>query len=493
MMLKPTFNPRKMMEQAVQVMLDSVSESRPDGKASPKVGAVLVKSDGSVDTACRGELRDGDHAEFTLLERKNRESSVSGCHLFATLEPCAPGARNAPKRSCAERIVDARIATVWIGIEDPDPTVDRKGIKYLQDHGVEVLMFDRDLQDKIIIANREFLSQAVDRAVEVSNRSQILLSPLESTSPLYDLKDLSEGALNSYRNSAGVVGDPEILHRRLAQQGLLEEQNGVFVPTGFGMLLFGKEPRVTMPQAGVLGTIQYDDGSEELEDFEGPLVEIPESVLKWLEDKLPNVIDRTTAVRTAANASLFELVREAIVNALVHRDYGLTGAKCHLIVHPRFIEIRSPGRPVEPVTVEQMHSFSAPLLSRNPALHYVFAKMKLAEERGLGLKSMRGIANMAGLPTPSFAWEDPYLSLTIYRNVDRFGRHPSSTMLARLSSEELAAWKFIVRANDVSRGELMAGLGITEEKAIQVLARLEQHGLLIHFGKATDLRYVASE
>ena len=69
------FNARKLMELAVEVMRQSVREPRADGKASPMVGAVLYKPDGTIETACRGELRYGDHAEFTLLERKNRKAS----------------------------------------------------------------------------------------------------------------------------------------------------------------------------------------------------------------------------------------------------------------------------------------------------------------------------------------------------------------------------------------------------------------------------------
>ena len=123
------FDPRKLMECAIEVMLRSVAEPRADGKTSPMVGSALWKPDGMVETACRGELREGDHAEFTLLERKNRDRRLDGAVLFTTLEPCAPGSRRHPKLGCAERIVLARIKEVWIGIEDPDPTVDRKGIK----------------------------------------------------------------------------------------------------------------------------------------------------------------------------------------------------------------------------------------------------------------------------------------------------------------------------------------------------------------------------
>lgn len=160
------FNPRKLMLQAIEVMRESRDEPRNDGKTSPKVGAVLLKPDGTIETAFRGELRHDDHAEFTLLERKNRASNLEGCMLFATLEPCAPDARNAPKLGCAERIVLARIKEVWVGIQDPDPTVDRKGIQYLQNAGIKVAMFDRDLQEIIQDENSEFIKQALERAAD---------------------------------------------------------------------------------------------------------------------------------------------------------------------------------------------------------------------------------------------------------------------------------------------------------------------------------------
>lgn len=156
--------PRKLMELAIEVMRQSIPEPRPDGKVSPKVGAVLVKPNGDVETACRGELRHGDHAEFALLERKNRNAKLDGSILFATLEPCAKGSRRHPKLCCAERIYLARIKEVWVGIQDPDPTVARKGIGYLLRQGVTVHMFDRDLQEVIEAENREFLKQATDRA-----------------------------------------------------------------------------------------------------------------------------------------------------------------------------------------------------------------------------------------------------------------------------------------------------------------------------------------
>jgi ATP-dependent DNA helicase RecG len=155
-------DPKTYMKMAIDAMNNSVQEQRPNGEVSPKVGAILVKPNGDVDSASRGELRHGDHAEFTLLERKNRSNRLDGSTLFATLEPCAPGARKHPKLGCAERIVNARIKKVWIGVEDPDPRIDRKGIKYLEDNGIEVEMFHPEFQEIIRHENKEFLKQAME-------------------------------------------------------------------------------------------------------------------------------------------------------------------------------------------------------------------------------------------------------------------------------------------------------------------------------------------
>ncbi len=247
------------------------------------MGAVLYKPDGTIETACRGELRHGDHAEYTLLERKNRGNSLDGSILFSTLEPCAKGARNFPKMSCAERIFLARIKEVWVGIQDPDPTVARKGIGYLIRHGVIIHMFDRDLQDIIEKENKEFLQQATERNAEIEvEPGKVALSPLEDRLPKADLRDFSGQALEKYRQKALIADSvgTDAFNRRLLRQGLLKEEGGVLVPTGFGFILFGKEPRSVIQQAGLLGLIHYPNGQMERREFDEPAVMIPGQVEK---------------------------------------------------------------------------------------------------------------------------------------------------------------------------------------------------------------------
>lgn len=158
----PRLDDRGLMLAAVKEMHQSfLDETRP----LPLVGAVVELPDGSVVGAHRSQLRNGDHAEYTLFERHLHNQLLEGARLFVTLEPCAPGARNKEKTACAERVVNARVREVWIGIPDPYPTVAGRGRDYLESHGLLVNDFDADLQNLIREANTTFMAYAEEAAL----------------------------------------------------------------------------------------------------------------------------------------------------------------------------------------------------------------------------------------------------------------------------------------------------------------------------------------
>jgi ATP-dependent DNA helicase RecG len=488
----PAIEPRTLMERAVEVMTGSVDETRDDGKVTPAVGAVLVKPDGVIDTASRGELRDGDHAEYTLLERKNRASRLDGSTLFVTLEPCAPGSRGPGKMSCAERIVAARIKAVWVGVEDPDPTVDRKGIAFLEEHGVEVRMFDRDLQEQIVEVNKDFIRQAIERADRV--RDELAepkpLSDLELQVPNSGWKDLSQDALEVYRSRAGI--DAAVRSKEFAEalqrQGLLSiDAAGVKTPTGFGVHLFAKFPREFFPNAGVLGLVDHGHRGVETREFDEPLAVLPESIERWIRDKLPIGMTRTRMQRR--DAIPFELVREGVINAIVHRDYGIAGAKVQIEIDGDVVTIDSPGAPVRPITLEQMQSFTAPMLSRNPPLHYAFARMGLAEEQGLGLRSMKEAAERSNLPAPEYSFREPYLRLTLYLSEESGLLRFPAEKLVRLTEQERRGLLFVVKRSRFTRAEYEAFLGVDSRTAQRQLKRFTELGLIMATGSGRSAAY----
>ena len=482
------------MELAIEAMRRSVNEPRADGKASPKVGAVLCRPDGKVDTAFRGELRHGDHAEFTLLERKHGNEKLDGSFLFATLEPCAPGARKHPKLPCAERIVNARIAEVWVGIEDPDPTVDRQGIRYLEQHGIRVHLFDRDLQDQIRKANKKFIEQAIKRAAEAKGAKTARPSPLSKWYEALagvESADLASDALARYREQTKIPDRTMSagFFQRLERQGLFRRRGPKLVPTGFGFLLFGKSPRDVLHRAGLHATIEFPDGTHEIQNFDKPTILIPDLVEAWLRPKLPNIIDRSRMTREERPALPFELIREAVINALVHRDYDLDGATCHLMVTADTITVRSPGAPLIPVTVEQMQAFTAPMYNRNPKLQFAFGGAKLVEGRGFGMRTFGEAAAKHGLPVPKYAFDGLYLNLTIYRHaraaVDALG----VAMLDKLSKSERSGWEWLASKGNAKSSEYAAAMKVDDRTARRHLNHFHKLGLVGKTGDGPSTEY----
>lgn len=492
------FNPRKYMEMAIQIMNKSIQEPRQD-KVSPKVGAILIKPDGTEETAFRGELRHGDHAEFTLLERKNRSNLLDASILFATLEPCAPGARKHPKLGCAERIVNARIKKVWIGIEDPDPTVDRKGIKYLLDNGVEVEMFDADLQEQIRDANKQFIQEAEERAkMFKEEKPLVVLSEKERTEPNADLDDLSETHLGTFIEKArlNVEWNTPNFHRILTQLGLLEFKDDKFTPTGLGLLLFGERPQLIYPNAVIRATYKTTGRGEDIDTIEGPLILQSDKIQQWYESHIGKQIDRSSVERKITYDYPLEVFREAIINAIVHRDYDIDGAPIYFEINDDAIIIKSPGEPVKPITLDQIKRFNAPSLSRNPKLMYIFDQMDLVEQRGLGFQTIKDLPTKHNLPLPLVSYEAPYMILTFPRSIEAVKKVSDNPNVAKLNDAQLKGYEWLKSVEESSTREYSDHFKIGYKTAQRHLAVMRELRVIRDNGEDTNspnYKYVVND
>lgn len=473
-----TSDSRKYMEMAIEVMKKSIQEPRGD-KVSPKVGAILIKNDGTIETAFRGELRHGDHAEFTLLERKNRSNLLDDSILFATLEPCAPGARKHPKLGCAERIVNARVKKVWIGIEDPDPLVDRKGIQYLLDNKIEVEMFDSDLQKIIREENKQFIKEAEERAKNIKEEKVTVLSDKELGEAKADLVDLSEAEINQFINEAdlGVDFGTKEFNRVFDQLGFLELKDSKYIPTGIGLLLFGKRPQLIYPQAVIRATNKTNN-KEDIETIGGSLVKQIDKIQNWYEDKIGKGIDRSTAKRSIVYDYPLVVFREAIINAIVHRDYDIEGAPIYFEINDDAIIIKSPGEPVKPLRLEQIKRFNAPSLSRNPKIMYAFDQLSLVEQRGLGFQTLKNLPNKYNLPLPLVSYEEPYMIIKFPRSNESLRNVSDNRAIEDLSPDELIGYNWIRTQREVSTKDYSAEIGIAQRTASRHLAKMLDLGLI---------------
>lgn len=399
---------------SIEEMKKSISEHT--HKADPKVGAVLVDENGAYyDKAHRGELRRGDHGEFTLIERKHPEKDLSNFTLYTTLEPCVK--RNAPKRGCSFRVINARISKVIIGHPDPDPSVASNGVKLLQMAGIEVSFYDRKYEKLIAQENKQFFKEASERAEkEKVGEINSAVDPIENELIDFQFNDLSEEAQKSMIDRMGLpfkLGS-DGFKSYLNKMNLIkiDEEAQTAKPTGLGLLLLGQDPQYHFPQARVKFTVRSENKEPIIKDFEGPLVLLPEKIEEYLEFVFPKGFSRSSFERTEtideSSASLFEV----IMNAMVHRDYSIEGARIMIDIDDEKIIVSSPGKPLCPI--EKLNDFTAPSFSRNAKIAHIFFQMGFVEERGFGLEELAKMEHQ-GYRRPVFNLEDDVLTTTLYR------------------------------------------------------------------------------
>jgi ATP-dependent DNA helicase RecG len=492
-MAKKIYTNKELMQLAIDEMNKSINEPRADGKVPPKVGAVLLFPDGRIETAYRGELREGDHAEFTLIERKLINEDLEKCVLFTTLEPCVE--RNSPKVPCCRRTTNARIKKVFVGIEDPDPTVDGKGIKHLEKHGVEVKMFDREFQEIIEIENKDFIKQALER--KSAEIEEDLRSSLEMPVVNYDRSKFSEIALTKFIKGANLdfkTTDNTFLEY-LADFGAMEwsKEKNQFVPTGYGILLFGQNPRSKFKNAVLKAHVTYGKNKIEPKDFDDALVLLPDQIEEWLKKVLPLSKDTSGFKRKDVPDFPIEVLREAIVNALVHRDYEIEGAKCEIKIDDNLIIVTSPGKPLPAITMEELNTFEAPSLSRNPIITYVFNLMDYVEEKGFGMKTFKSLNEEHGLPIPKYIFKEPFLTLTFPRTTEAVKEVINKGEIVGLSAEELKNFEIFRKNKPISKSEFVVFSGLATRTAERYLKEWMDKGLLKRVGAGPSTKYKINE
>jgi diaminohydroxyphosphoribosylaminopyrimidine deaminase/5-amino-6-(5-phosphoribosylamino)uracil reductase len=104
--------------------------------ANPRVGCVLINTQGQVIGQGHTQQTGGPHAEvMALRDAQSAGHSTVGCTAYVTLEPCSHHGRTGP---CCDALITAGVAKVVASIEDPNPLVKGAGITRLQAAGVTV-------------------------------------------------------------------------------------------------------------------------------------------------------------------------------------------------------------------------------------------------------------------------------------------------------------------------------------------------------------------
>lgn len=211
----------------------------------------------------------------------------------------------------------------------------------------------------------------------------------------------------------------EIVQHCLHTRGLLwhEQQSGLHFALSAGLVFLGRNPSARLPHCKIL-----------LDAYKGTEIDPRPLDQATLSMPAPTAIDRVVdfvnkntrhppIIKNLRRIPLDEYpekaVREAIVNAIAHRDYE-DGSR-HIMVevfHDRIV-VSSPGFPPKPLTVAKLLKGKYRPCSRNPVIAQSLATLGLMEQRGTGIARMRAAMLDHGLDAPHIEMRDGYFQVIL--------------------------------------------------------------------------------
>jgi ATP-dependent DNA helicase RecG len=208
--------------------------------------------------------------------------------------------------------------------------------------------------------------------------------------------------VNRYLDLLGMAPDEDPVAVLQSRGGVTRVGSGAQCPTVAGLLLFGREPQRFLRSAEIT-CVRYAGptmGDEFVrQDLGGTL---PEQ-LRLAEAFVSTNMRRGMRIRGLERVDSTEyppaVVREAIVNAIAHRDYSVRGDGIRLLMFSDRMEIYSPGRLPGHVTLANLKDER---YSRNEAIVAVLGDMGFIERLGYGIDRMIAAMQEAGLPAPVF-------------------------------------------------------------------------------------------
>ncbi len=313
------------------------------------------------------------------------------------------------------------------------------------------------------------------------------------TVPGATLADLDENLLVEHaekRRLRGPRGEKLSDKELLANSGAIDEQGRVTVA---GLLLFGRHPQRLLPQSGAVlvrfaGTKATSaeglPGYVRREDISGPLGQVIETLWNtiWEEVRHESVLSGLKR-EDRPEYPLFA-VREAVVNAVAHRDYRLSGRRIEVRMFDDRMEIISPGGLPGHITLDNIVEEH---FSRNPRIVKSLFYWGFIEELGLGIDRMIDEMIQAGHPAPRFEAK-PFTFKVTLRNVRE---RAVSKWAEGLNERQIKALTYLQEHNRITNREYHNLCpGVTPETLRLDLADMVDKSILLRIGYKKGTYYI---
>jgi len=248
--------------------------------------------------------------------------------------------------------------------------------------------------------SRETSSEELERLFQQRGAFRLEVHGVSGSSASdFDYRRLNDYFQRIRSQQAPRIDDPHAWQNLLLNTELLVEEDDRKSASVAGLLLFCVNPNRFLPQAGI-DAVAYpgkekDYAAKERLSIRGPMTALIGSeglVENGLVEQAVEFVRRNTGVAaTLADGARREqkwtypeeAVREAIVNALVHRDYLLSGTTVELSIYEDRLEVISPGRLPNGITPQRM--ITGCRAARNQLLKDVMRDYGYLEHMGMGV------------------------------------------------------------------------------------------------------------
>jgi ATP-dependent DNA helicase RecG len=264
-----------------------------------------------------------------------------------------------------------------------------------------------------------YLAREESRNVVVNARAlrELLLQrgegTWESASPSGSSKDdLNWSKIEQYVEGIS-LGD-ESVEGVLLRRGCIVKRGKQIKPTFAGLLLFGRAPQRWVRGAEVLCARFKGDEMDDAFARQTLSATLPDQIRRaelFLNEHTMMRARIRNWQRKDAPPYPVGVLREAVVNAIAHRDYRITGSQIHVLMFNNRVEVRSPGKLPGHVTIKNL---LRERYSRNEAIVQVLADMGFIERLGYGIDRMIRSMRDADQQPPKFEETDNGFAVTLF-------------------------------------------------------------------------------
>ena len=253
-------------------------------------------------------------------------------------------------------------------------------------------------------------------------------------------------------------------------------------PTNAAILLFGKNPHKYFLQAEVkclhLHGVEIEKPFETYHIYKGTIFEQVDDALGFVLDRLKRPV--IPAPGKAATLRPFEIpefvIREAIVNAVAHRDYN-SSASVQVNVFIDRIEIWNPGKLPPQLTVELLKK-PHPSFPHNPLICEPFYLARYIERAGSGTIEMIKQCRKNNLPEPEFMQKMGHFIAVLWKDIFT----EKYLLELGLTERQIKAVKYVKEKGKITNKEYQELFNLKKRQASDDFKALEDRGIFERIG-----------